>query len=231
MNDITRSTAIYALLLICLYGLYAAVTRGTANAWYFKAEFAINEWAETGKIKDEQEYIDTLEAIQKAYDFDPTHPHYVHILGRVTHWGVNRYYEPLELLDDVKLRYLEATKLRPLWPDPWVDLARLNNYLNGYDRETQGYMQMALKTGPYLEFVTEGVMKVLLLNYSDLSADDKKLLFKQFSIAVKQPEVLNKVMAFATRIEREKLLCLQLKFNNDYSETKESSVYRRYCPV
>ncbi len=119
--------------------------------------------------------------------------------------------------------------MRPLWPDPWIDLAILNNYTNGYDEETKTYMQQALKTGPYINLVNNGVMQILLLNWAMLTIDEKTLLFDQFAIAAKQPELLTRILDFASQYEQVKPFCLQLKFNPDYSKQKGSSVYKRYC--
>jgi len=217
------------LFFVSCYGLYASYTRGSANAWYYKASFTLSDWANDDKIKDKQEYLETLEDIKKALELDPSHPHYNHILGRIIHWGIDMQYEDIEKLSEVKNWYLKSTELRPLWPDPWIDLAILNNYVNGYDDETKTYIQQALKTGPYINLVNDGVLQILLLNWAELTVDEKTLLFEQFAIATKQPELLTKILDFASQYEQVKPLCLQLKFNPNYSKQKDSSIYRRFC--
>lgn len=206
-----------------------AFYRGTANVWYFKAEYALNEWAENGVIANKADYLETLNAITKAQTLDPNHPHYAHMVGRITHWGVDMGFEEKAKLHEVKAWYLSATEIRPLWPDPWIDLARLNNYLAGYTTETKLYIEQALKTGPYINLVTKGTLQVLMLNWNHLSGTEKRLLFDQFSIAVKQPKLLTEVLSLAKDMGRETLLCNQLKFNPAYKTQKESNIYNRYC--
>jgi len=91
------------------------------------------------------------------------------------------------------------------------------------------YIQQALKTGPYINLVNDGVLQILLLNWAELTVDEKALLFEQFAIATKQPELLTKILDFASQYEQVKPLCLQLKFNPDYIKQKDSSIYRRFC--
>jgi hypothetical protein len=217
------------LLLLTLYCLSSTFSRGAANAWYFNAEFSLNDWAKKNTIKDKTEYAQTLTAIKKAQSLDPTHPHYAHMVGRIMHWGVDMGFEDKAKLAEISQWYLLATQLRPLWPDPWVDLLRLNNFLHGLNDETKYYIDQALATGPYIDLVTIGTIQVWLLNWSVLSGKERELLFKQFEVATKQPKVLIQVLLFAKNINREKLLCSQLKFNPDYAKQKDSYSYRLHC--
>jgi hypothetical protein len=217
------------LLLFTLYCLSSAFNRGSANAWYFNAEFALNEWAEKGKIESKEAYQVTLAAIQKAQKRDDTHPHYAHMVGRIMHWGVDMGYEDATQLIEIKQWYLLATALRPMWPDPWVDLLRLNNYLEGFNEETKNYAAQALKFGPYIDLVTTGTLELWLMNWHVLSAEEKNKLFEQFAIATKQPKVLSRVLEIATKLNRENLLCVQITYNKAYQKQKDSWVYRRYC--
>ncbi len=221
--------ALGLLLLLTLYCLSTVFSRGAANAWYFNAEFSLNEWAKQNTIKDKAEYTDTLTSINKAQSLDPTHPHYAHMVGKIMHWGVDMGFEDSSKLTEVNQWYLLATELRPLWPDPWIDLARLNNALHGYNEQTIYYIDQALSTGPYVDLVTVGTIQVLLLNWQALAGQERDLLFKQFDIATKQYKSLHQVLEFAKDLNREKLLCSQLKFNPQYSKQKEWYPYRKFC--
>jgi len=221
--------AIGMLLLLTLYCLSSSFSRGMANAWYFNAEFSLNDWATKNTIKDKAEYTSTLTSIKKAQSLDPTHPHYAHMVGRILHWGVDMGFEDTIKLAVINQWYLLATELRPFWPEPWIDLARLNNSLHGYNDKTKYYIEQALATGPYVDLVTVGTIQVWLLNWSALSGSERTLLFKQFDVATKQPKVLKQVLEFSKSINREKLLCTQLKFNPLYSKQKEWYPYRKFC--
>jgi len=90
-------------------------------------------------------------------------------------------------------------------------------------------LQQALQVGPYYQAVTTGVIKVLLKNWDELSAEDKVLLFEQFAIAAKQPDILIEVLSFAKKMEKENLLCVQIKFKPEYEKLKNSGAYRDLC--
>jgi hypothetical protein len=228
-NKWLHYAALGLLLLLTLYCLSSTFSRGVANAWYFNAEFSLNDWAKQDTIKDKAEYAQTLTSIKKAQSLDPTHPHYAHMVGRIMHWGVDMGFEDKAKLAEINQWYLLATQLRPLWPDPWVDLLRLNNFLHGLNDETKYYIDQALATGPYIDLVTIGTIQVRLLNWSVLSGKERELLFKQFEVATKQPKVLIQVLLFAKNINREKLLCSQLKFNPDYAKQKDLYFYKQHC--
>jgi hypothetical protein len=215
--------------VLTLYCLSSTFSRGAANAWYFNAEFSLNDWAAENTIKDKGEYIRTLTSIRKAQSLDPRHPHYAHMVGRIMHWGVDTGFEDKANLAEVNEWYLLASQLRPLWPDPWVDLLQLNHTLHGYDDLTKYYLEQSLNTGPYIDLVTIGTIEVWLLNWHLLTGNERARLFVQFDMATKQHKVLKQVLEFSKSINREKLLCSQLKFNAKYLKQKKSYLYKGYC--
>lgn len=228
-NKVLHYSILGLLVLLTLYCLSTTFSRGAANAWYFNAEFSLNDWAKKNTINDKADYDRTLTSIIKAQSLDPTHPHYAHMVGRIKHWGVDMGYEEKAELVDIAQWYLLATQLRPLWPDPWVDLLRLNNHLHGYTDETKFYIEQALSTGPYIDLVTVGTIEVWLSNWPLLSGAEREMLFRQFDVATRQYKVLEQVLKFARNIKREKLLCSQLKFNERYAKQKNSYIYRNHC--
>tara|TARA_R110001592_G_scaffold338534_2_gene625643 strand:+ start:2453 stop:3184 length:732 start_codon:yes stop_codon:yes gene_type:complete len=228
-NKLVHYCSIVFLLLITLYGLFSAFNRGTANGWYFNAEFALNDRSQESAITELADYQQTLLSIKKAQSLDINHPHYAHMLGRIMHLGVDLGFENKAKLEEVRQLYLLSTKLRPLWPDPWVDLFRLNNYLYGYNEQTKYFIKQALLTGPYVDLVTIGTIQVWLLNWALLTGEERALLFNQFAIATQQNKVLERVLEFSKSINREKLLCSQLQFNSQYLKQKKSYLFRRYC--
>ena len=229
MRAILKSAQLILLFVLCAYGLYASFVRGSANAWYYRAKFAVNEWYLAGEVSGKQEYNDALFAIEKAQSLDPGHPEYASMLGGIKYWGVRAEYESSEVLEEVKHWYLLSTDLRPLWPDTWITLARLNNFLEGYSTETQFYLDQALLTGPFFKTVTEGSIEIWLINWSELSGADRVRLFEQFSIASRQTKTFSSVLRFAKEIERENILCAQLKFNKAYAKQKKSKLFKKYC--
>jgi hypothetical protein len=151
------------------------------------------------------------------------------MVGRIMHWGVDMGFEDKARLTEINEWYVLASQLRPLWPDPWVDLLKLNNAVHGYNDLTKHYLEQSLNTGPYIDLVTIGTIEVWLQNWHLLTGSERAMLFTQFDLATKQPKVLKPVLEFAKSINREKLLCSQVKFNPNYAKQKESYLYPRYC--
>ena len=228
MRSVQQKVLLVLLFLLCFYGLYASFMRGSANAWYYKAEFSLREWIDEGGIPDQQRYDEALLAIKKAQSLDSGHPHYAHILGRIQHWGVESDYESIDKLPEIKQWYLKSSELRPLWPNLWIDLALLNDNLEGYSSETMEYLEQALLVGPYNDSVVVGSIGIWLNNWSVLSGSDRAKLFKQFSIAVNHPKLLKEVLILAQQIGRENILCIQLRVNPDYKK-KALGLAKKYC--
>jgi len=224
-----RSVFVLLLLVICLYGGYTAFYKGSANAWYYRAEFAINAWAKQGKVASRSEYDSALSAITKAHAIDPSYPHYAHINGRILHWGIISGFEDESKYTNIKVLYLSAIARRAEWPDVWIDLSAINNYLAGYNIDTQQYLAKAIETGPYIKEVITGSMEILLSNWALLPGKDKQLMFDQFAKSVKHPDLLKANLAFATLIDKQKLLCLQLKYKPEYHSVKSTWPYKKYC--
>jgi hypothetical protein len=105
----------------------------------------------------------------------------------------------------------------------------LNNTLHGYDDLTKYYLEQSLNTGPYIDLVTIGTIEVWLQNWHLLTGNERAMLFTQFEMATKQHKVLKQVLEFSKSINREKLLCSQLRFNTKYIKQKKSYLYKRYC--
>lgn len=228
-NKLKRFLLASLLLLVCLYLGYSALYKGYANAWYYQAEFAINAWAKQGEVTSREDYDLALTAIRKAHALDPNYPHYAHINGRILHWGIMSGFEDDTEFMSVRTLYLSAAKRRPMWPDVWLDLATVNNYLDGYNTETQQYLTQAIEAGPYISPVITGSVRILLSNWSELTGSDKQRMFDQFDKSVNQHQLLKELLIYATSIDKQKLLCVQLKFNPKYQAIKSTSSYHRYC--
>ena len=226
---VPRTILVLLLLFVCLYAGYTAFYKGYANAWYYQAEFAINAWAKQGKVTSRSEYDSALAAINKAHVLDLSYPHYAHINGRILHWGIISGFENEAKYTAVRSLYLAAAARRPMWPDVWIDLATTNNYLDGYNIDTQQYLANAIETGPYIKEVISGSMQILLSNWVLLSGKDKQLMFDQFAKSVKHPDLLKANLVFATSIGKQKLLCLQLKYKPEYQTVKSTWSYNKYC--
>jgi len=208
----------------------STVYRGSASSWYYKAETYLNKWTALGKIANNQEYLNALNAINTANNLDSSHPDYLHLLGRVMYWGVTQGFEPKEKLPLIKQLYIKSTSLRPLWPQPWIDLAHLNNLIDGFNHDTKNYIEQALHAGPYLDEVNVQVIKILIEHWAVLEEHDRELMFKQFRITTWRPKILNQILIDAKLLGQHDLLCDYLSVNPNYNKKyKETDLYQEFC--
>jgi len=214
-SKILKTLAVVLLAIAVLFTAYVAGKRGLANAWYYQAEYFYSDWEQSSTVGSQPRYHTAVNALDKALSLDPSHPEYWHLMGRLRLLGVNAGYEPDAVLDVVKQHFLKSTENRPMWPDTWLDLARLNNYMEGLNDDTRLYMHNALQTGPYIDLVVWGVAEILLDNWMWLSDTDKSLLEGVLRKASKQPKALKLIFESATRFEKQDVVCDVLAAQSD----------------
>ncbi len=224
-----RNVTAFFLAALCCYGLYQSWVRGTASAWYYQADFALQQWNEKGAEVSDQDYVDALTAVVKAQQLDPGHPHYAHMVGRITHWGISMGYELDMTLEDVKNWYLLATSLRPLWPEPWVDLVMLSNSIYGLNDETKHYIGQAQIAGPYMNAVTVAVVKVYLFYWEVLTEDEVNSMFEQLGKSAQESKVLLELLKFAKDLDKESVLCDEMLTDDAYAKYRQHNYFMKYC--
>jgi hypothetical protein len=200
-----------------------------ANAWYYNASYYINDWSKAGQLVNQSEYQAALSAINKAVDLDPNHPHYLHIKGRIIVWGIGANFEPKLTFHDVRALYQRALHVRQAWPDTWADLAKVNFYLEGLTPVTLFNIEQALKYGPYQQLVTTSVLDILMQSWPILTPVQKALFFKQLSIGLQQQKLISTIFNSAKSNKLNRLICTQIKFDQQFKSIKNTWVTNRYC--
>ncbi|SFD64486.1 VpsP family polysaccharide biosynthesis protein [Pseudoalteromonas denitrificans] len=228
-NAIFKYFTVGILSILCLTTLVISYSWGMANAWYFNASYYIDDWAKSGKLKNKIDYNNALAAINKAVSYDSEHPHYHHIKARIIHWGIGAGFEKKLDFSDVKILYKTSLSLREAWPDPWIDLARVNFIIEGLTDETQSYIDTALHYGPYQQSVTLGTLSLLMQGWNNLKPNQTSLFYKQLPIALNQNKLIYKTFELAKHNKLEKILCIQIKYNAELASLKKSHASRRFC--
>lgn len=219
--------AVFALMTFT--AMVYAYSWGVANIWYFNASYYLDDWSKAGKIEHADEYQKAWAAISKSVAYDPSHPHYLHIKGRILQWGINENLVDAAQISEVKALFLASTQARSAWPIPWIDLAHLNASQEGMSDETWQYIHQALAVGPYEQAVNQGVLNIMMAYWYQVTPGQAPLFFEQFAIAVKQPKMLETVLKFSQTVGRKNLICPQLRFNQQYETQRKSHVYKKYC--
>ena len=214
-------TSVYALLISFRWGL--------ANVWYFNASYYLTDWSKQQKIASKQDYVNALTAINNAVGYNPEHPHYYHIKGRIIDWGIYAGFEKKFTLNEVKASYISSLSLRQAWPETWIDLAQTNNALHHLSKETQTYIDKALYYGPYQQVVTMGTLSILMQNWSSLNTTQITLFYQQLAIALQQPRLIKKLFRQAKENNIDHLVCIQIKYNDKFKLNHKTWYYKKYC--
>jgi hypothetical protein len=143
---------IILLMIGLLYTAYVAVCRGLAD-YYAEDAFQITQAWHKGEKFTEERWQDAHDAMVKALDLDPTHPTYLHRMGRLYHIRmVSRYFELDEfkaLGDKAKQYYRDSTGMRRTWPATWANLALVKKDLIEFDEEMDEAIRNAVTYGPW----------------------------------------------------------------------------------
>lgn len=220
---------IFIITLFCFFFAYKYFYIAIANAHYFGVQQEVDEWNKKDKISSNEAYFSVLNSINYMISLDNNNPAYYHLKGNVIRFGVEMEFEQKASLIQAKQAYLKAVQLRATWPFTWIELAKLNSYIEGLNKETQGYLLQAIDTGPYLFEVNFGVIQVYLNNWYGLNPEQKSLFFEQLYQASLHRRHFSKVFDFAKKVERLKPLCLQLQYNDQYAKYKSNWINKVYC--
>jgi len=136
------------ILFIAIVGFINAFRFGGASLDYYTVRNSIELWLNEGSAQSEQSYLRARQAVNTAQLLHNSHPLYSELNAQIKEWGVLSGFEPDMTLQTAKLSYLEASKLRPLWPVTWANLAMLKWRKQEFDDEMYGYLQKANTLGP-----------------------------------------------------------------------------------
>lgn len=130
-------------------GLVSAFTFGGASLNYVSVKNTVDEWQQSEGIGNQQEYENVKKGVDAARTSHSSNPLYWELSGQVQEWGWVSGYATSDALHLAKEQYLANTKLRPLWPVTWANLAMVKWRLHEFDEEMLTFLQKADELGPY----------------------------------------------------------------------------------
>lgn len=136
------------ILFIAILGIFNALRFGGASVEYNSVRNAINAWQADARIQSKEEFEQTKTAIYLANALHSSNPLYMDLNGLIKEWGAVSGFEEKDSLIKAKMNYLETTKVRPLWPVTWANLAMVKWRLQEFDDEMLGYLAKADELGP-----------------------------------------------------------------------------------
>ncbi|MFT4655490.1 MAG: hypothetical protein ACJA0G_002240 [Kangiellaceae bacterium] len=137
------------VLFIAAVGFFNAFRFGGASARYYAAEVMIESWQSNAHIQTKYEYKRAKAAVFSANVLHGSNTSYINLAGQIEEWGFLSGFDKKASLENAKINYLQATKVRPLWPVTWANLARVKWRLKEYDEEMLRYLNLANELGPY----------------------------------------------------------------------------------
>lgn len=217
------------LILLSLFCLNQYYTLGVANAHFFSVKEQLNVWAKNNKVESNQEYTNTLNAINYVLEHDDGNPHYWHIKGKVVHWGVFAGFETPSAFNEIKSYYQTSLELRKNWPMVWSDLALVNSKLNGLSEETQSYIDQSLVYGPFEFDVLLIISEIYLANWASTTGKQKELFFESLTKLTKFGYKFSALFKLAEQYNKKTLVCTYIKYAKETANVKDSALVKREC--
>lgn len=226
---IARYALIVCLAICTLVVGVKCVRIGMGNAFYAQADLYLKEWDKIGKVSNQDDYLHSLDSINRALEYDPNNPHYYNSKAAILDWGILSTFEPVETNQQLQALYLASVAIRPKWPASWIALAAVRSYTFGVDSITLQYMDNAFKYGPFDKEVIRISLSILLSNWHTLKTSEKNRFYEILKLASKNVVVFSKVLNQAKQLELHNLICLQVRYHKDYKQYQGSWVDKKFC--
>lgn len=229
VENYVNKIIIMILVILTLAMAWVAFRWALADMWYFNASYQLDAWSKAEQVDNEQSYNEALEGINKALEYNPEHPHYYHIKGKVLHWGLISKFKDNYTYQDIKQIYLTSISLRVAWPDIWSDLARINFIQEGLSVDTQKYLDKALFYGPYKKEVLLEVLDIYLQSWHELNKKQIQFFNNQFEKLNNKPHLLKSILKNADKYGLANIICVQFKFNKKFKNLTPFWESYEYC--
>ena len=190
-NAAPRITALI-LISLAVYIIYIAAQWGLADVYYRPAKIQLRSWS-LGKIELENKDWEKLHSsLSRALELDPYNPK-IHenlalaLEGRFANASIKN----TEVETNRKLaleHYRQSTRLRPVWPYAWSDLALVKYRLGQIDDELFTALHNAERLGRWEPGIQRVVIDLGFILWRRLSDADRKFILETVSRSLqKQP--------------------------------------------
>lgn len=213
-------------MCVAVIGLFSAFKFGSASLDYAGVKNTIDEWQENASVQSKQEYEDVQTTMLEINALHGANPFYIDVAGQVQEWGAVSGFANKEALQDAKANYLAATKLRPLWPVTWANLAMIKWRLQQFDDEMLGFLHKANDLGPYstevhLLFTRLGIS--LYQANHPMFVDIKDIVYKRIGLGLRNADSKPLVLAFIDSTGALKNVCQWVTVDSDFTADQHLS--------
>ncbi len=224
-----RYLSIFVLFALSMSFLIKSLSFLIADVHYENAQHLFNKWVSEKGINNKDEYKLALDEINFALQNNKYNAHYYDTKARILDWGIAGNFEIEANYNNVVKLFLKSTELRPYWPVTWIELAAVNEIVQGMSSDTRTYIQKALVNGYYNRHVINGILSILLLSWDNLTFADKMLFFKLLKVTSQKEQLLSKALMDAKALDKHTLVCSQIKYDKDYKDYKNKWPFTGVC--
>ncbi|WP_415893559.1 hypothetical protein ACMXYN_03755 [Neptuniibacter sp. PT8_73] len=208
-------------LLLCLIGIYVAVTWVMGDLYGYKVRFAVESWQKEKALPELGQIDKALIDAEGALTWEDTNPEYYELKARVLYYkalvegvdGAGR-----DALVNAKQLHIQAAELRPRWPYSWANIVLMKAHMNEFDEEFNQSLLNAEQYGPWEQSVHLTLAHAGAISWSNLSAEQKSIIAEHVHRGLKHSfkglaDILNfykkrsLICAYMQRDEKQKVFC------------------------
>ncbi|WP_240308933.1 exopolysaccharide biosynthesis protein VpsP [Vibrio cholerae] len=172
-----------------LWVIYFAFQQGIASLYGVTAEKALLAWNHSPATLSAVD--DAHKAIQSAIEYNPEHPQYYFLQGRIFQWQayLAQEQDTQQALHAAKTAFLYSAERRPTWPDTWAELLKIEAQLSAHDAtqphsskdSLDKFMRNADRYGPYTPAVNIAISQVGLAHWKQWNSEQKWLVIEHLA--------------------------------------------------
>jgi hypothetical protein len=188
-----KALVAYAVIAVCLWGLYKALCLGVADVVAYKARYQLKSWEQAQRLPTTAEADYALEKASSALSWAPNNPEYLDLRAHLLTYkslvlSNDETVDPLSvesLTQEALALYQQSTGLRPKWPYSWSRLALVKSYRGEFDQVFAEAVAKAVKYGPWEPGVHKTLLEAGLSGWPDLDLDTRRALASMTSRALR----------------------------------------------
>ncbi|WP_337227520.1 exopolysaccharide biosynthesis protein VpsP [Vibrio cholerae] len=172
-----------------LWVIYFAFQQGIASLYGVTAEKALLAWNHSPATLSAVD--DAHKPIQSAIEYNPEHPQYYFLQGRIFQWQayLAQEQDTQQALHAAKTAFLYSAERRPTWPDTWAELLKIEAQLSAHDAtqphsskdSLDKFMRNADRYGPYTPAVNIAISQVGLAHWKQWNSEQKWLVIEHLA--------------------------------------------------
>jgi len=174
--------------VILVTGLFFSVKWGMAAVSHEIAMYYLHSWDKKGHPSDMEGWDRSQKVMAFSIMLDSRNAGYVNDQGRFYEYAAKssmwREEERDSFLVKAASSFRLATKLRPIWPIAWANLALAKSELGIVDDEYNRALTNAMRQGRAYPVIYEPIVKSAILSWPNLSEELKKKVIYQLKVAL-----------------------------------------------